>query len=195
MKLLIMAEIGLRTRMLVKDVMSSPAITVSESTAVDKTARLMSSDRLGCIIVIAKDEKALGIITESDLVKRVLAKNLQPSKLTAKEVMSSPLITIDPDETLIETARRMSKLKVQRLGVMYKKNLVGIISSKNILAITPELLENMQEKARIQQEPETEVGSSESVPIVGYCEQCGSWSDNLDDIEGSLLCEDCQMEQ
>jgi signal-transduction protein with cAMP-binding, CBS, and nucleotidyltransferase domain len=195
MKLLIMAEIGLRTRMLVKDVMSSPAITVSESTAVDKTAQLMSSDRLGCIIVIAKDEKALGIITESDLVKRVLAKNLQPSKLTAKEVMSSPLITIDPDETLIETARRMSKLKVQRLGVMYKKNLVGIISSKNILAITPELLENMQEKARIQQEPETEVGSSESVPIVGYCEQCGSWSDNLDDIEGSLLCEDCQMEQ
>ena len=190
-----MAELGLRTRMLVKDVMSSPAITVPETTTVDKTAQLMSNDRRGCIIVIDKDGKALGIITESDLVKRVLAKNLQPSKLTAKEVMSSPLITIDPDETLIETARRMSKLKVQRLGVMYKKNLVGIISSKNILAITPELLENMQEKARIQQEPDVEQGSSESVPIVGYCEHCGSWSDNLDDIEGSLLCEDCQMER
>jgi signal-transduction protein with cAMP-binding, CBS, and nucleotidyltransferase domain len=188
-----MAEIGLRTRMLVKDVMTSPAITVPENTTVDKTAQLMSNDRLGCIIVVNKDGKALGIITESDLVKRVLAKNLKPSKLVANEVMSSPLITIDPDETLTETARRMSKLNVQRLGVMYKRNLVGIITSKNILAITPELLENMQEKARIQHEQDVEE-NSETSPLAGYCEQCGSWSENLDDIEGSLLCEDCQME-
>ena len=130
---------------------------------------------------------------ESDLVKRVLAKNLQPSKLIAKEVMSTPLITIDPDETLTETARRMSKLKVQRLGVMYKRNLVGIIASKDILAITPELLENMQEKARIQQGAEVEEDGSEASPLAGYCEQCGSWSDNLDEIEGNLLCEECQM--
>ena len=188
-----MGEIGLRTRMLVKDVMSSPAITVHEDTTVDKTAQLMSNDRLGCIVVTSKDGKALGIITESDLVKRVLAKNLQPSKLIAKEVMSTPLITIDPDETLTETARRMSKLKVQRLGVIYKRNLVGIIASKDILAITPELLENMQEKARIQQGAEVEEDGSEASPLAGYCEQCGSWSDNLDEIEGNLLCEECQM--
>ncbi|MEJ2272729.1 MAG: CBS domain-containing protein, partial [Candidatus Bathyarchaeota archaeon] len=167
-----MAEIGLRTRMLVKDVMTSPAITVPENTTVDKTAQLMSNDRLGCIIVVNKDGKALGIITESDLVKRVLAKNLKPSKLVANEVMSSPLITIDPDETLTETARRMSKLNVQRLGVMYKRNLVGIITSKNNLAITPELLENMQEKARIQHEQDVEE-NSETSPLAGYCEQCG----------------------
>lgn len=188
-----MAEIGLRTKMLVKDVMTSPALTVPENTTVDKTAQIMSNDSLGCIIVVNKDGKALGIITESDLVKRVLAKNLKPSKLTANEVMSSPLITIDPSESLTETARRMSRLNVQRLGVMYKRNLVGIIASKDILAITPELLENMQEKARIQQQPEVEESSEES-PLAGYCEQCGSWSENLDDIEGSLLCEECQME-
>ena len=189
-----MAEIGLRTRILVKDVMSSPAITVPENTSIDKTAQLMSNDRLGCIVVTNKDGKALGIITESDLVKRVLAKNLKPSKLTAKDVMSTPLITIDPDETLTETARRMSKLKVQRLGVIYKRNLVGIIASKNILAITPELLENMQEKARIQQGAEVNEEGSEASPIGGYCERCGTWSDNRDEIEGSLLCEDCQLE-
>ena len=189
-----MAEIGLRTRILVKDVMSSPAITVSENTTVDKTSQLMSNDRLGCIIVINKDEKALGIITESDLVKRVLAKNLQPSKITAKDVMSSPLITIDPDETLTETAKRMSKLKIQRLGVIYKRNIVGIITSKAILAITPELLENMQEKVRIQQVTDIEEEDSEANPSAGYCEKCGSWSENLDEIEGSLLCEECQME-
>jgi signal-transduction protein with cAMP-binding, CBS, and nucleotidyltransferase domain len=189
-----MAEIGLRTRMLVKDVMSSPAVTVPEDAPVDKTAQLMSNDRLGCIIVTSKDGKALGIITESDLVRRVLAKNMRPSKLTAKEVMSTPLITVDPDEVLTETARRMSKLDVRRLGVMYKGNLVGIISSKDILAITPELLENMQEKARIERETEVEEESSESAPLAGYCERCGSWSDNLAEVEGTYLCEECQME-
>jgi signal-transduction protein with cAMP-binding, CBS, and nucleotidyltransferase domain len=180
--------------MLVKDVMSSPAITVNENTPLDKTAQQMSNDRLGCIIVTNKNGKALGIITESDLVKRVIAKNIQSSKLTAKEVMSSPLITIDPDETLTETARRMSKLNVQRLGVIYKGNLVGLITSKDIVAITPELLDNMQEKARIQQHAEADEDDSEENPQAGYCERCGSWSENLDEIDGTYLCEDCQMD-
>ncbi|MFH1328112.1 MAG: CBS domain-containing protein, partial [Candidatus Bathyarchaeota archaeon] len=183
-----MAEIGLRTRMLVKDVMSSPAATVPEDTPVDKTGQLMIDGRLGCIIVTSKDGRALGIITESDLVKRVLAKNIRPSKLTAKEVMSTPLITVEPDEVLTETARRMSKLDIRRMGVIYKGNIVGIISSKDILAITPELLDNMQEKARIERETEVDEDGSESAPLAGYCEQCGSWSENLDDIEGTYLC-------
>lgn len=189
-----MAEIGLRPRMLVKDVMSSPAVTVPENTLVDKTSQLMTDGRLGCIIVTSKDGKALGIITESDLVKRVLAKNIKPSKLAAKEVMSTPLITVDPDETLTETARRMSKLDIRRMGVIYKGNLVGIISSKDILAITPELLENMQEKARIERQTEVDDDSSEPSPLAGYCERCGSWSENLDEIDGICLCEDCQMD-
>jgi signal-transduction protein with cAMP-binding, CBS, and nucleotidyltransferase domain len=189
-----MAEIGLRPRMLVKDVMTSPAVTVPENTPIDKTAQLMGNDRLGCIIVTSKDGKALGIITESDLVKRVLAKNLRANKLTAKEVMSTPLITVDPDLELTETARRMSKLDVRRLGVIYKGNLVGIISSKDILAITPELLENMQEKVRIERETEVEEENSESAPLAGYCEQCGIWSDDLHDVEGTYLCEECRTE-
>ena len=190
-----MAEIGLRTRMLVKDVMSSPVVTVPENTPVDKTAQLMSDGGLGCIIVTSKDGKALGIITESDLVTRVLAKNIRPSKLPAKEVMSTPLITVDPDEILTETARRMSKLGVRRMGVIYKANLVGIISSKDILAITPELIENMQEKARIERETEVDEDRSESTPLAGDCERCGSWSENLDEIEGTYLCEECQMDR
>jgi CBS domain-containing protein len=188
-----MAEIGLRTRMLVKDVMSSPVITVDEDTTVDKAAQLMADSRIGCIVVTSEERKPLGIITESDFVTRVLAKNIQPSKLTAKEVMTSPLITIDPDETLTETARRMSQLNIRRLGVTYKENLVGIISSKDILAITPELLEIIQEKARIERGTAVEEGS-ESAPLAGYCEQCGSWSDELTELEGNFLCEECRIE-
>jgi len=188
-----MAEIGLRTRMLVKDIMSSPVITVGEDAAVDKAAQLMADSHIGCILVTSKEGKPLGIITESDFVTRVLAKNIQPNKLTAKEVMTSPLITIDPDETLSEAARRMSQLNVRRLGVMYKGDLVGIISSKDILGIMPQLIEIIQEKARIEGGTAAEE-APESRPLAGYCDQCGRWSDDLAEVEGNFLCEECKIE-
>ena len=187
-----MAEIGIRARMLVKDVMSSPVITVDENATVAKAAQLMADDHVGCILVTSKEGKPLGIITESDFVTRVLSKNIQPSKLTAKEMMTSPLITIDPDETLSEAARRMSQLNVRRLGVMYKGNLVGIISSKDILGIMPELIEIIQEKARI--EGGTAEEATESGPLAGYCDHCGRWSDDLAEVEGNFLCEECRIE-
>ncbi len=189
-RLVAMAEMGLRTRMLVKDVMTSPVITIEEDDSVNKAAQLMEHHNVGCIIVTSKQGKPLGIITERDLVARVLAKNAQPSKLTAKQVMTSPLITVDPDETLSEAARRMSRLNIRRLGVMYKGNLVGVISSKDILAITPELIETIQEKARIQ----GEVEAQEAQPLAGYCDQCGRWSDALSEVEGNFVCEECEAE-
>jgi len=188
-----MAEMGIRTRILVKDIMSSPVITIDEDAPVNKAAQLMDKNKLGCIIVTSKKGKPLGIITERDLVTRVLAKNARPSKLTVKEVMTSPLIAIDPDETLSEAARRMSRLSIRRLGVMYKENLVGLISSKDILAITPELIEIIQEKARIEGGTAVEEAPWHP-PLAGYCDQCGQWSDDLQEIEGSFLCEDCRTE-
>jgi CBS domain-containing protein len=188
-----MAEMGIRTRILVKDIMSSPVITIDEDAPVNKAAQLMDKNKLGCIIVTSKKGKPLGIITERDLVTRVLAKNARPSKLTVKEVMTSPLIAIDPDETLSEAARRMSRLSIRRLGVMYKENLVGLISSKDILAITPELIEIIQEKARIEGGTAVEEAPWHP-PLAGYCDQCGQWSDDLQEIEGRFLCEDCRTE-
>jgi len=187
-----MAEIGLRTRMFVRDVMSSPPITVDENTPVDQVARALKEHGVGCVIITGKEGKPLGIITERDLVLRVLAKNLIPSQITAKEVMSSPLITIDPSETLTEASRRMSRLNIRRLGVMYKGRLVGIISSKDILAVMPELIETIQERARIESGNTEEI--LETSPLAGYCDRCGIWSDDLKEVEGQFLCEDCRIE-
>jgi len=186
-----MAEIGVRERMLVKDVMSSPAITANENASVNEVARLMEQHKIGCIIVTSRDGKPLGMITERDLVVRVLVKNAQTSKIVASMVMTSPLITIDLDETISEAARRMSQLDIRRLAVIYKGNLIGIISSKDILAVTPELIEIIQEKARIEGITEEEIQRS---PLAGYCDHCGRWSDTLKEIEGSFLCKECQIE-
>jgi len=188
-----MAELGIRPRMLVKDAMTSPVLTVDENTTVDKVAQLMDKHGFGCIIVTGKDGKAIGVITEKDMVSRVLAKNVLPSKLKAKKVMSTPLITVNPDLTLSEAARTMSRLNIRRLGVMYKGNLVGIISSRDILNVTPELIETIQEKARLENAKATEE-EAEATPLAGYCDRCGAWSDTLKEIEGQFICEDCHAE-
>ena len=189
-----MSEIGLRPKMLIKDVMSSPAVTVEENAPANCVAELMDKNDLGCVIVTSNDGKPIGIITERDLVLRVLAKNAKPDTLKAKEVMTSPLITIEPDVTITETARRMSRLNIRRLGVVYKGQLVGIISSKDVLGVMPELLETIQEKALIEGENMAEEEHEEPAPLAGNCDHCGVWSDSLTEVNNEFLCEDCKVE-
>jgi CBS domain-containing protein len=189
-----MSEIGLRTRMLVKDAMSSPVVTTDEEVTSNRIAKLMEDHDLGCVIVTNKDGKALGIITERDLVIRVLGKNLKPNAIKAKEIMSSPLATIEPDATISDAARRMSRLDVRRLGVIYKGDLIGLISSKDILGVMPELIEIIQEKSRIESAGSSEETETEETPLSGYCDRCGAYSENLKDKNGQYLCEDCRVE-
>jgi CBS domain-containing protein len=189
-----MSEIGLRSRMLVKDVMSSPVITIEEDAPANRVAELMDKHGLGCIIVTSKEGKPLGIITERDLVVRVLAKNVKPDSLKAKEVMTTPLITIEPDETISEAARKMNRLNIRRLVVIYKGQLIGLISSKDILGVMPELIETIQEKALIERESRAQEMAEEESSLAGYCDRCGAWSDTLKEVNGEFLCEDCRIE-
>ncbi len=189
-----MSEIGLRTRMIVKDVMSSPVVTLDEDATSNKVAHIMDENELGCVIVTNKAGNPVGILTERDLVIRVLAKNLKPDAIKAKEIMTSPLVTIEPDATVSEAARRMSRLNIRRLGVTYKGNLVGLVSSKDILAVMPELIEMIQERSRIEGAVEAEETEEEETPLSGYCDRCGVFSENLKDVNGQNLCEDCRIE-
>ena len=189
-----MSEIGLRTRMLVKDVMTSPVVTVDEGAPSNKIAKLMDENNLGCVIITNKARKPVGIITERDLVKRVLSKNVVPDTIKAKEIMTSPLVTIEPEATISEGARRMSRLDIRRLGVVYKGNLVGLISSKDILGVMPELIEIIQERTRIEGAAEAEETEAEETPLSGYCDRCGVFSENLKDVNGQNLCDDCRIE-
>ncbi len=190
-----MSEIGLRTRMVVKDVMSSPVVTLDENATSNKVANLMDENELGCVIVTNKIGKPVGIITERDLVVRVLAKNLKPDAVKSKEIMTSPLVTIEPEATISEAARRMSRLNIRRLGVIYKGNLVGLVSSRDILGVMPELIEIIQERTRIEDAAVAEeTVKAEEMALSGYCDRCGVFSENLRDVNGQNLCEDCRIE-
>jgi signal-transduction protein with cAMP-binding, CBS, and nucleotidyltransferase domain len=122
----------------------------------------------------------------------VVAKNLKPDTVKAKDIMTTPLVTIEPEATITDAARRMTRLDIRRLGVTYKGNLVGIISSKDVLGVMPELLEIYQERSRIEG-ANTEEETME-VPLSGYCDRCNIYSDTLKERDGQNTCEECRAE-
>ena len=186
------SEIGLRTKMIVRDVMSSPVVTIDEEETTNKAAANMDMHDLGAVIVTNKVGKSIGIITERDLVIRVIAKNLKPDTVKAKEIMTAPLVTIEPEATISDAARRMTRLDIRRLVVIYKGNLVGIISSKDILGVMPELIEIMQERSRIEDVDITE--ENEEVPLSGNCDRCNDYSESLKERNGQNICDECRIE-
>lgn len=176
---------------LVRDVMSSPVIESKEDETAHEIAQKMMQYRVGAIIVTDEKGSPLGIVTKTDLVEKVIAKNLRPDEVKAREIMSIPLETIDPEAKIEDALRKMNKLKISRLAVVYKNKLVGLISLKDILQITPEILEIVKEHIEIMgiTLPRNPEGYVE-----GYCDSCGEWSDMLLNIEGQYLCEDCRLD-
>ena len=126
---------------------------------------------------------------------RVLSKNLAPDAEKAKNIMTTPLVTIEPEATVSEAARKMSSMDIRRIGVLYKGNLAGLLSSKDVLSVMPELIEILQERNRIEcADRSEEVEEVDETSLSGYCDRCGVYSDNLKDGNGQNLCEDCRIE-
>ena len=111
----------------VKDVMTKTVVTVESNKTVTEAAALMAENDVSNLIVL-EDNMPIGIITERDFVRRVLAKEKSP-KTKISEVMSTPLRVIDPDATLKEAARRMVRKRIRRLPVIKDNKLVGIITA------------------------------------------------------------------
>jgi CBS domain-containing protein len=111
----------------VKDVMTKTVVTVESNKTVTEAAALMAENDVSNLIVM-EDNTPIGIITERDFVRRVLAKEKNP-QTKISEVMSTPLRVIDPDATLKEAARRMVRKRIRRLPVIKDNKLVGIITA------------------------------------------------------------------
>jgi len=121
---------------LVKNWMRSKTTVPSEASIVE-VAEVMTSRDVGSVLVTVKG-KEMGILTERDLTRKVVAKGLDPKSAIAREIMSSPLLTISQDAPLREAAETMSKMRVRRLPVVDEKGkVVGIISTRIISYALP----------------------------------------------------------
>lgn len=171
----------------VEDVMSSPVIMIRDSDNAAQASRLMMKHEIGCVVVQDGRGNPVGLITERDIVERVAAKNLTPSKVKVTKVMSKPLIAVGPNLAIKEAAKKMNKSHVRRLAVIQDGKLTGIMTSRDIIAVTPALIDVIVEKSRIG--PISPV--REQSVLIGYCDKCSVWSEHLRPYEGSFLCQDC----
>ena len=170
-----------------KDVMSKPVITVRENDNAMNAAKLMEKHKVGGIVIVNENGKPLGIVTERDLATRVVAKGLQPKEVSVSSIMSRPIATIDGKASIREVAKKMSQLEIRRLAVVSKDDLQGIITSKDILRITPVMIDIISERSRINSnEPIRETSN-----LAGYCDNCSEWSLSLSYHDGKFHCEDC----
>ncbi len=96
-------------------------------------AALIKAKRVGSLIVIDKQGRPLGIITERDLVKRVCLKNVASSRIALEDIMSSPLITIMSYDSIDTASRLMTKNRLKRLVVLEADNrIAGMLSVSDI---------------------------------------------------------------
>lgn len=109
----------------VKDIMTENVVTIDADKTIFEAAELMSEKSIGCLVV-TENTSPVGIITERDFVKRIVAKRTSFDTKVA-DIMTKTLVTIDPDSSIKEAARLMSSRKIRRLPVLKQGKLVGIV--------------------------------------------------------------------
>ena len=176
------------TKVTVHDAMTSNVLTVDPGTSVADAAHLMTKFKIGSLIVKSNSEPE-GLITESDIISKVVSKDLKASDITVGTVMTRNLISISPGSELNEAARVKAKNNIRRLPVVNEGTLVGILTSSDVLMVSPELTEILVEDARMRNQNERYVEGP--YPVPGVCEGCGNFMHDLLEVDGKFLCEDC----
>jgi CBS domain-containing protein len=113
------------------DIMTKNVITIEEDQTVFEGAKLMNDKGVGCLVIV-KNNTPVGIVTERDFVREILAKNVNPVNFKILDIYSKPLVTTEPDDLLEEVSKKMLSNNIRRIPVVKKRQLLGIITASDI---------------------------------------------------------------
>jgi len=116
----------------VKDVMVKSIITVEAEDTVKKAAELMDKHNIGCLIVINYGNP-VGILTERDMLKKVILERRDPGKTKVGNIMSAPLVTSHPQVEIRDAVRLMNERRIKKLPVIEDGNLIGLVSLTDVM--------------------------------------------------------------
>lgn len=119
----------------VDELMSRKVVSVDSSSTAFDIAREMLNHDIGCVIVF-ENKKVVGIATKSDIIREAVLKRLDPQKIKATDVMSKPVFTIESGKNLSEASDLMSKNNITKLPVIERGELIGIITSTDLVRRT-----------------------------------------------------------
>jgi transcriptional regulator with GAF, ATPase, and Fis domain len=140
----------------VGEIMSRDVVGIQSKATVVEATEVMTGCSISCIVVLKGDE-VVGVLTEKDLLKRVVALRKDPAEIKMEELMSSPVMTVPPDCTVFSASRIMEKMDVRRLVIMENKQLRGIVTQTDILkAVKKKLQVDITELGQLRSRLKTE---------------------------------------
>jgi len=129
---------------LVRDVMTKNPRVVRRDTSVQEVVATMNKFDISSLIVV-QEERPVGIITHKDIVSKIVQPRIPPDAVTAREIMATPIFTIDENASIEEAARLMARKNIKKLPVVSDGRLVGIITSMDLVREAPKLTELIEE--------------------------------------------------
>ena len=172
----------------IKEVMKKNVITADPGLSLADVAKIMTNNRVGSVVVMKK-EMPTGIVTDSDIVTMVAnGKDLKGVKVKDVPKRRGGFIYAGPDETVQAVTKKMIKNGVKRIPIIEKGRLLGMVSDKEILLVSPELINILSEKLKMR----VERVADPTREISGICENCEAYSDHLVNQNGRWLCESCR---
>lgn len=132
----------------VEDVMARDVVTVESEYSVKYAARMMKYFGISSLVALSEGE-IVGILTERDIMTRVVAKGQNPEKVMVRDAMSKPVIIVSPTMPLEDAVKIMCKRMIKKLPVVYKEangpRLVGMLSLTDVVRLQPQMMETMRE--------------------------------------------------
>jgi len=116
---------------LVRDVMTKNPGVVRRDTSIQEVVATMNKFDISSVIVV-QEERPVGIVTHNDIMSKIVQSRIPPNAVTAREVMSTPVVTISEDVSIDEAVRLIAKKNIKKLQVVTDHKLVGIITSMDL---------------------------------------------------------------
>ena len=170
--------------------MTQNPVVLSPSNSIRECAEEMDKHHVGTVI-IKENGKAVGVISEQDIVRKIIAKKLDPHKMKVEDIMEKEIVTINPDADIFDALDKMKGLNVTHLPVVDDGNLLGLLTVKDILKIEPQLFDILVEKFELREEerkPINRIGKSE-----GICHLCGEYAEELIPKDKVFMCAACNQ--
>ncbi|HDH41444.1 MAG TPA: CBS domain-containing protein [Candidatus Altiarchaeales archaeon] len=173
----------------VGDAMTRGVIYVKPDENVQRVAEIMKKNDIDSVIVI-DNGVGVGIVTDMDIIAKVVATGKDPKTICVSKIMTSPLITITPDADIDDAARVMRDREIRRLIVTQDGNIIGMLSEFDLVRVEPAL------HLLIREHSQWDIAdiASPTTTISGICEVCGNYSEDLRPLNGRLVCEECASE-
>ncbi len=179
----------MKTGFQVADVMTKKPISLSPKDTLQKCAQEMAKQHVGAM-VLTEGNELKGILTEQDMVRKVVAKGVNPLELKIKDVMESDVKVISPEKDIFEALIMMKDLNIRHLPVVDGKNMIGFVTLKDILKIEPQLFDLLVEKFEIREAENKPLNSPREKE--GVCNICGKYAEEIEEQDGIMVCDKCK---